>query len=623
MRDLLRLLRYVRPYIGRLVAAVLCSILVSITYLGLLSLIQPVLDEVFSKQALGPAATAGKIRLLEDSRRLIESGGRAFAPLAALARRIHEGSGGTAILAGIVMIVLFVLKGVFTYLSEYLTRWTGLQVVRDLRADLYARIQRQSLAFFSDHPTGMLIARVMNDVGRIQRTAAGDLAEIFRLGAIVAGQVAWLFYLNHRLATFCLVLLPLIILPVARFGSRLKAASRRSQERLGEAADIMKEGISGTRVVQAFGMEDFETGRFREALDRMQRVEKKGARLMSLTAPVMEIVGAVGAAALFTYAAGRIAAGRLTPGEFVTFVAALWMIYASIKNLVKINNDVQQSMAAAARVFEIMDLENRIREKPAARDLPPFRERIEFRGVGFAYGQAPVLRGVDLTVRAGQVVALVGQSGAGKSTLVNLLPRFYDVTEGALLIDGVDVREVTLASLRRQIGLVTQEVILFDDSVRNNIAYGRADITLDRVVAAARAAHADEFIRALPKGYDTTLGEAGHRLSLGQRQRLSIARAILKDSPILILDEATSSLDMESEAEVQSALQNLIAGRTVFVIAHRIPTVRRADVILVLEAGRIVERGAHPDLLAGKGVYARLHALQFRDEEPAPEASFL
>ncbi|HEU4403563.1 MAG TPA: ABC transporter transmembrane domain-containing protein [Candidatus Polarisedimenticolia bacterium] len=623
MRDLLRLLRYVRPYAGRLAAAVACSILVSICYLGLLSLVQPIFDKVFAPTAIGPAATAGKIQFLDQARRLIGAGGRTFEPLAAFARRIDEGSGGTAILIGTLVVVLFVLKGVFTYLGEYLTRWTGLQAVRDLRTDLYARIQRQSLAFFSDHPSGLLIARVMNDVGRIQRTVAGDLAEIFRLAAVVLGQAIWLFYLNGKLATFCLVLLPLIVLPVARFGSRLKATSRRSQERLGDAVGIMKEGIAGTRVVQAFGMEDFEIGRFERALARMQRAEMSAARLMSLSPPVMELVGAIGGAVLFVYANHRVASGKLSPGELVTFIAALFMIYASIKNLMKINNEVQQSMAAARRVFEIIDLPNRIREKPGAIELPPFRERIEFRGVSFTYGQAPVLREIDLKVRSGEVVALVGHSGAGKSTLVNLLSRFYDVNSGAVLIDGHDVRDVTLSSLRRQIGLVTQEVMLFDESVRNNIAYGRADIPLERVTAAARAAHADGFIQALPRAYDTPLGEAGHRLSLGQRQRLSIARAILKDSPILILDEATSSLDSESEAEVQSALRNLISGRTVFVIAHRLSTVRRADTILVLDAGQIVERGSHPDLLARKGVYARLHAMQFRDETPAPEASVL
>jgi subfamily B ATP-binding cassette protein MsbA len=370
-------------------------------------------------------------------------------------------------------------------------------------------------------------------------------------------------------------------------------------------------------------MEDFEIDRFGKALDRIQSAEKRAARVMSLTAPVLEMIGAIGAAALFLYAGQRIAAGKLSPGEFATFIAALWMIYASLKNLVKINNEVQQSMAAASRVFELMDLPNLIRDKPGAAELPPFRGQIEFRDVQFHYGQAPVLQGLDLTVPAGTVVALVGSSGAGKSTLVNLLARFYDVTSGAVLIDGTDIRDVTLSSLRRQIGLVTQEVILFDDTVRNNIAYGRTGVPQEKIVAAARAAHAEAFIEALPRGYDTPLGEAGHRLSLGQRQRISIARAILKDSPILILDEATSSLDMESEAEVQIALQNLMTGRTVFVIAHRLSTIRRADVILVLDQGRIVERGTHPELLARQGLYARLDALQFRDDSPPAEASVL
>jgi len=332
-------------------------------------------------------------------------------------------------------------------------------------------------------------------------------------------------------------------------------------------------------------------------------------------------VAALGAAVLFTYAAHRIAAGKLSAGEFATFVAALFMIFASIRILVKINNDLQQSLAAARRVFEMIDQPHQVVEKPDAPDLPPFHDRIEFRGVSFAYGKKPVLQDVDLTVRRGQLIALVGGSGAGKSTLVNLLPRFYDVTAGALFVDGQDVRDVTLASLRQSIGLVTQEVILFDGTVRNNIAYGRGDVPFERVMAAARAAHAHGFIEDLPQGYDSPLGESAHRLSQGQRQRLSIARALLKDSPILILDEATSSLDSESESEVQAALENLMQGRTVFVIAHRLSTVRRADVIIVLDSGRIVERGTHADLMGARGLYARLHDLQFRDDKPATRAS--
>jgi subfamily B ATP-binding cassette protein MsbA len=622
MKDLLRLLRYVRPYSGRLFAAVACSVLISVTYLGLLSLIQPIFDEVFPGTAIGPVATGGKIRLLEQARGLLGRGGRLFAPLADLAARERESPAATATFIAVLVVALFLVKGLFTYLGAYFTRWTGLQAVRDLRADVYGRIQRQSLAFFSEHSSGSLLSRVISDVGRIQRTVSGDLAEIFRLAAVVVGQAVWLFYLNYRLAAFCLVLLPLIVYPVVRFGIRLKTTSRHSMERMSDAASIMKEGIAGARVVQAFGMEDFEIGRFEGALDRMQRAEKASARLLSITPPVMELVGAVGGAALFAYASHRIASGKLTPGEFATFIAALFMIYTSIKSLVKINNEVLQSMAASHRIFQIMDQENRIRSKAGAPDLPPFRGRIEMRGVSFAYGKASVLHDIDLEVPAGRVIAIVGGSGAGKTSLVNLLPRFYDATAGVVAIDGHDVRDVSLASLRRQIGLVTQDVILFDDTVRNNIAYGRADIPLERVVAAARAAYAHDFIETLPRGYDTPLGEAGHRLSLGQRQRLSIARAILKDPPILILDEATSSLDSQSEAEVQKALENLMTGRTVFVIAHRLATVRRADLILVLDSGRVVERGGHTDLLARQGPYARLHALQFRDEAPrAPRAS--
>jgi len=621
MNDLLRLVAYVRPYWRRLAAAGVSALLVSVCYVALFGLIQPIVDEVLPVAATAPIATQGGFHLIDQARATVGSISQVWPALGRAFGRLHDGTRGTALLVAILMVAIFAFKGVFVYLTTYLTRWTGLQVVRDLRIDLYTRVQRQSLAFFSENSTGHLLSRILGDVGRLQRMVSGDLADVLRLGMTAIGQAFWLFTLNWRLAGFCLVLLPIIVYPVARLGRRLRDASRGSMQRMGDATLVMKEGIAGTRIVQAFGQEQYEIDRFTGALDRAQRSEKKAARLVSIMPPVMEMVAALGAAVLFAYAAHRIASGKLTAGEFVTFVAALFLIFASIRNLVKINNDLQQGLAATRRVFEIIDLPRQVLDRPGAPALPPFRERIEFRGVSFSYGRAPVLERVDLVVPRGRVIAIVGSSGAGKSTLVNLLPRFYDVTDGALLIDGQDVREVSLASLRAQIGLVTQEIILFDDTVRNNIAYGRPETPVAAVVDAARMAHAHDFIEALPKGYETPLGEAGHRLSQGQRQRLSIARALLRNAPILILDEATSSLDSESEREVQAALDNLMQGRTSFVIAHRLSTVRRADQILVLDRGRIIESGTHVDLLTRGGAYARLHDLQFRDDPPDARVS--
>jgi len=509
---------------------------------------------------------------------------------------------------------LYTLKAVLTYFSTYYVRSVGLQVILDLRRDLYARIQRQSLAFFSKHPTGLLISRLTSDITRLQRTVSGDLADVFRLVCIIIGQIIWVSYLYWKLSAVCLVILPLVLFPIIRFGRRLKITSRTSQEKMAEVTNILKETFIGSRIVKGFGMEEYEVRRFSEALKRVQRQELRAARLVSLSPPIMELVGALAAAFLTGYAGYHISRGTLNPGEFTSFLAALVWLYASVKNLAKINNDFQQSMAATRRVFEMMDADIQVRDAPEARSLPPFRSTIVFKEVAFSYNKTPVLRGVNLRVLSGQVVAIVGGSGAGKTTLVNLLPRFYDVTAGAITIDDLDIREVTLRSLRSQIGIVTQEVLLFDDTVRNNIAYGRSDVSLAEVEAAARAAYAHDFILRLPQGYDTPLGEAGHLLSVGERQRVSIARALLKNSPILILDEATSALDTESEAMVQQALNNLMKDRTVFVIAHRLSTIRIADVITVLERGRIIEAGNHETLLAGKGAYARLYELQFRDD---------
>jgi subfamily B ATP-binding cassette protein MsbA len=513
----------------------------------------------------------------------------------------------------IFLIVLFFIRGLFLYVGHYLAVRAGAKIVRDVRMQLYESVTYQSQRFFLSHPTGLILSRILNDVARIQAVSTTVLADGVRVAAMVPSVLFVIFYFNWRLALVSMIALPALAYPAVRLGKRLRRAATRSQESLADASVLLNETITGSRVVQGFTMERFEIGRFREALRRLLRADLKAGRVQSLAPAIMEVVGALAGGALFYLAGYNIARGTLNVADFGVVFVGLGTLFMSVRRLNQVNIQVQQALSAATRVFTMLDTEREVRDASDAVDFPEFRESIRFENVSFAYDDIKVLDGIDLTLVKGETVALVGSSGSGKTTMANLVPRFYDVTAGRVTIDGHDIRKVTLESLRSQMGLVTQETFLFDESVRNNISYGRADIPEDKVLEAARAAHAFDFIEATPDGFDTRLGERGMRLSMGQRQRIAIARALLKDPPILILDEATSALDAESEALVQEALDRLMQGRTSIVIAHRLATVRRVDRIVVLDGGKIVEVGTHRELLDRGGVYAHLHELQFQE----------
>jgi subfamily B ATP-binding cassette protein MsbA len=518
------------------------------------------------------------------------------------------------------LIVVSLLKGITWYARDYLMGYVGQKIVNDIRDQLYAHIQTLSFSYFTRTPTGVIISRIINDVNLVQGALTRAPSSLVQGVFTMAALTGYILYLNWRLAAFSLVVLPFAGVALSKFSKRFRRTSTEMQEQYGDLTMHLHETISGVRIVKAFGMEEHEGRRFASRNKHLFNSLMRAIKTSALSHPVMEVISMLGTSLVILYGLYAIILNKsMSPGDFFSFMVALVFFYRPLKDLNGINNIVQDGLAAAKRIFEVLDTRPEIRNAEGATSLSPGFRTIELRNVSFKYDDDLVLRHLDLTVRAGETVAIVGKSGGGKTTLVNLIPRFYDVTDGAILIDGRDIRQVTLESLRGCIAMVTQQTILFNDTVRSNIAYGRTERPFEDTVRAAQAAHADGFIRALPQGYDTVIGESGVKLSGGQRQRIAIARALLKDAPILILDEATSALDSESEREVQNALDALMQGRTSFVIAHRLSTVMNADRIIVLKEGRIVEEGTHDELLALAGEYKNLYDQQFRDEQQGKE----
>jgi ATP-binding cassette, subfamily B, bacterial MsbA len=570
-----RLLVYLRPYVWpHFVLAVICMLLFSATNGVMPFLIRHIFDDVFAGRNL-------------------------------LALKVLPGF----------IIGVFVLRGVAGFGSTYLTEYVGQRIVADLRNAVNDHIQHLSLSFFNRTPTGTIVSRITNDVALVRMALTDAVTSILKDSSSLLILVAVAFYQDWVLSLIAFVVFPASVLPIIRLSKRLRAFSKRGQASMGTMTMLLQETIQGNRVVKAFGMEGYEEQRFAEENDRLFRLYMKGTRIRAFTNPMMEILAAFGIAGVVWYGGYSVIVGGRTQGEFLAFLTALFLLYDPFKGLAKTNTVIQQAMGAAERVVELLDTVTDVVDRPGAQPLRGIRHGIRFESVNFRYDHELVLRRVDLEIRRGEVVALVGTSGGGKSTLADLIPRFYDVPEGQITIDGIDIRDYTLASLRAHIAIVTQHTFLFNDTVRSNIAYGDITKNMDAIVAAAQAAHAHDFIMELPNGYDTAIGELGVKLSGGQRQRLAIARALLKDAPILVLDEATSALDNESERLVQSALETLMHNRTTLVIAHRLSTIRRADHIVVVVHGRIVEQGTHDELLALNAEYRKLYDLQFHDDD--------
>ena len=605
MRRLLRLLRYLRPYlVYSLGSVVLLAVVGAMTAFRVL-LVKPIFDNV-----LAPDAQSRDVLLFKMPHMASALNLHFLVPS-------HFHNAWTVVAYALVASAL--VKSVCDYVGTYLVNYAGFGMITDLRNDLYEAVLRRSVAFFQKHATGTLLSTLINDIEKVQfamSSVLGDLLQqiftlLFLIGVVVlyGGKLAWVL----------LLFVPVIILSARRIGRRVRQTTRRGQDKLAEIQNILHETITGNRIVKAFGMERWEMRRFQQAATRLFRANLKSVSVQAISSPLMDALGSVAIALLLMLGRERIKQHAMTTGSFIAFLVAVFTLYDPVRKFALYYNSFQQALGASEEIFHFMDAQDDVTEKRKAFALPGFDREVTFENAGFAYASdgevTQVLHDITLRVRRGEVIAFVGPSGAGKSSLVNLLPRFFDVNEGAICVDGHDVRNVTISSLRHLIGTVTQETVLFNDTVRNNIAYGRPDVPLERVETAAKAALAHDFIERMPDGYDTVIGEKGTRLSGGERQRIAIARAILKNAPILILDEATSALDVESERFVQAALANLMQGRTVFVIAHRLSTVRRATRIVVIEGGRIVEIGSHEELIQSGGRYQRLYEMQFADAE--------